>query len=49
MLTNPKLRKGLEEAGADVAAGRVSSLDELILSKVWIVLMGTLFRKVRNR
>jgi len=29
LLANPKLRKGLEEARADVAAGRVSSLDEL--------------------
>ena len=30
MLTDPKLHKGLEEARADVAAGRVSSLDELL-------------------
>jgi len=30
MLTDPKLREGLEEARADVAAERVSSLDELI-------------------
>ena len=30
MLTDPKLRKGLEEARADVAAKRVSGLDELM-------------------
>jgi len=30
MLSDPKLRKGLEEARADVAAGRVSDLDDLI-------------------
>ena len=30
MLTDPKLHKGLEEARADVAAGRVSGLDELM-------------------
>lgn len=30
MMSDPKLRKGLEEARADVAAGRVSDLDELI-------------------
>jgi len=30
MMSDPKLRKGLEEARADVAAERVSDLDELI-------------------
>jgi len=30
LLTDPKLRRGLEEARADVTAGRVSSLDELL-------------------
>ena len=30
MLTDLKLRNGLEEARADVVAGRVSGLDELI-------------------
>ena len=30
MLSDPKLRKGLEEARADVAAGRVSDLNDLI-------------------
>ncbi len=30
MVLDPKLRKGLEDARADVAAGRVSGLDELI-------------------
>ena len=30
MLTDPKLRKGLEEIRVDVAAGRASGLDELI-------------------
>ena len=30
MLTDPKLRNGLEEARADVVAGRVSSLDDLL-------------------
>ena len=30
MLTDPKLREGLGEARADVAAGRVSDLDDLI-------------------
>jgi len=30
MVTDPKLRKGLEEARVDVAAGRVSRLGELI-------------------
>ena len=30
MMLDPKLRKSLEEARADVVAGRVSDLDELI-------------------
>jgi len=30
MLSEPKLRKGLEEARADAAAGRVSDLDDLM-------------------
>ena len=30
LLTDPKLRRGLEEARADVTAGRVSDLDELM-------------------
>jgi len=30
MLSDPKLRQGLDEARADVAAGRVSDLDDLI-------------------
>ena len=30
MLSDPKLRKGLEEARADVTAGRVSDLDDLL-------------------
>ncbi len=30
MLSDPKLRKGLEEARADAAAGRVSDLDDFI-------------------
>ncbi len=30
MVLDPKLRKGLEDARADVAAGRVSDLDELM-------------------
>ena len=30
MLSDPKLRQGLEEARADVAAGRVSDLDDLV-------------------
>ena len=30
MLSDPKLRQGLEEARADVAAGRVSDLDDLL-------------------
>jgi len=30
LLTDAKLRRGLEEAPADMTAGRVSSLDELI-------------------
>jgi len=30
IMSDPKLRKGLEEARADVAADRVSDLDELI-------------------
>ena len=30
MLSDPKLRKGLDEARADVAAGRVSDLDDLV-------------------
>lgn len=38
MLTDPKLRSRLEEARADVAAGRVSGLDELtakVEAKLW--------------
>lgn len=30
MLSDPKLREGLEEARADVGAGRVSDLDDLL-------------------
>ena len=30
MLSDPKLRKGLDEARADVAAGRVSELNDLM-------------------